>query len=62
MPTAAEGVETKEQFAICGEGCDEVQGYLFSPPRPADKAVDLIQSIATGPAKKAPARRVRSAA
>jgi EAL domain-containing protein (putative c-di-GMP-specific phosphodiesterase class I) len=38
LPTAAEGVETPEQFAIVkAEGCTEVQGYLFSTPRPASE-------------------------
>jgi len=36
IATTAEGVETKEQLALLrSEGCTEVQGYLFSPPRPA---------------------------
>ncbi len=36
ITTTAEGVETKEQFArLTSEGCDEVQGFLFSPPRSA---------------------------
>ena len=36
MTTTAEGVETKEQLAsVTAEGCNEVQGYLFSRPKPA---------------------------
>ncbi len=35
IATTAEGVETKEQLArVREEGCTEMQGYLFSPPRP----------------------------
>jgi diguanylate cyclase (GGDEF)-like protein len=38
LTTTAEGVETPEQFAIVqAEGCTEVQGYLFSTPRPASE-------------------------
>ena len=40
LHTLAEGVETEEQFAFLREiGCEKVQGYLFSPPMPSDKAV-----------------------
>jgi predicted signal transduction protein with EAL and GGDEF domain len=36
MTTIAEGVETEEQLAMVrSEGCTEMQGYLFSPPRSA---------------------------
>ena len=36
MTTTAEGVETDEQLdRISAEGCNEMQGYLFSPPLPA---------------------------
>jgi diguanylate cyclase (GGDEF)-like protein/PAS domain S-box-containing protein len=35
IATTAEGVETPEQLErLRAEGCTEVQGYLFSPPRP----------------------------
>jgi EAL domain-containing protein (putative c-di-GMP-specific phosphodiesterase class I) len=38
MSTTAEGVETEEQKAIlAGLGCAEMQGYLFSRPRPASE-------------------------
>lgn len=36
MTTTAEGVETQEQLEkIASVGCTEMQGFLFSPPRPA---------------------------
>ncbi len=44
--TTAEGVETLEQFRqLKLEGCQEVQGYLFSPPRPACEVEDLLIRI-----------------
>jgi diguanylate cyclase (GGDEF)-like protein len=44
--TTAEGVETAEQFKqLKLEGCTEVQGYLFSPPRPAADVKGLLASI-----------------
>ena len=43
IPTTAEGVETDEQLEwLRGEGCTEVQGYLFSPPRPAHEIARLL--------------------
>jgi EAL domain-containing protein (putative c-di-GMP-specific phosphodiesterase class I) len=39
MKVLAEGVETAEQLAaLRAEGCDEVQGYLFSRPVPVNEA------------------------
>ena len=52
IATTAEGVETAEQFKqLKLEGCTEVQGYLFSPPRPAAEVKGLLASI--NPAFKA---------
>jgi diguanylate cyclase (GGDEF)-like protein/PAS domain S-box-containing protein len=46
IATTAEGVETLEQFKqLKLEGCTEVQGYLFSPPRPAAEVKGLLASI-----------------
>jgi diguanylate cyclase (GGDEF)-like protein len=46
IATTAEGVETAEQFKrLKLEGCTEVQGYLFSPPRPAAEVRGLLASI-----------------
>jgi predicted signal transduction protein with EAL and GGDEF domain len=45
MSVAIEGVETKDQFAvIAGElSIDEVQGFLFSRPKPAAEVRQLLQ-------------------
>jgi EAL domain-containing protein (putative c-di-GMP-specific phosphodiesterase class I) len=44
MITTAEGVETSEQLVKArAEGCDEVQGYLVSPPRPASEVAKLLE-------------------
>jgi diguanylate cyclase (GGDEF)-like protein len=43
ISTTAEGVETIEQLALLRtEGCTEVQGYLFSPPRPAEDVESML--------------------
>ena len=46
METTAEGVETDEQLKILTSiGCIEVQGYYFSPPRPADEIAALVARL-----------------
>ncbi len=53
MATTAEGVETEEQLRLLRDlGCNEVQGYLFSRPKPAKDIVELLahQSDAIGTA------------
>jgi diguanylate cyclase (GGDEF)-like protein/PAS domain S-box-containing protein len=41
----AEGVETEEQRRwLAAEGCDEVQGYFFSRPLPANEFVELLRA------------------
>jgi diguanylate cyclase (GGDEF)-like protein len=46
MTTTAEGVETEAQLAhLKQEGCTEVQGYLFSKPRPASELASLISTL-----------------
>ncbi|SFV29904.1 diguanylate cyclase (GGDEF) domain-containing protein [Hyphomicrobium facile] len=43
MATTAEGVETEAELAqLRHEGCTEVQGYLFSKPRPAKEIHSLL--------------------
>ena len=64
LSIVAEGVETVEQLTILSSrGCDEVQGYLFSKPIPADivpRAIDerlaAILRTVIGSTRTAPRR------
>ncbi len=44
MSTVAEGVETPEQLAtVRACGCSEIQGYLFSAPRPPQQVLEALR-------------------
>ena len=46
ISTTAEGVETEQQKDLLRKlGCTEMQGYLFSPARPAAEILQLLKSV-----------------
>ncbi|WP_022852483.1 putative bifunctional diguanylate cyclase/phosphodiesterase [Thermodesulfatator atlanticus] len=46
LNVVAEGLETREQLAfITGLGVDEVQGFYFAPPMPAEEALQFLTSF-----------------
>ncbi|WP_404422440.1 EAL domain-containing protein [Thalassospira australica] len=46
LKVVAEGVETKEQLEFLREhGCDEIQGFLISEPRPANAIAKQIEQL-----------------
>jgi diguanylate cyclase (GGDEF)-like protein len=48
MSTTAEGVETLEQLSrLRAEGCNEVQGFLFSEPKPVEDIAAMLKSVST---------------
>jgi len=47
----AEGVETEEQAQLLSVlHCDQMQGYLFSPPQAKDKIESMLRAAAAGSA------------
>ncbi len=51
MTTTAEGVETQwQQERLRALGCTEMQGYLFSPPKPAAEVRKILFSQRSRPA------------
>jgi EAL domain-containing protein (putative c-di-GMP-specific phosphodiesterase class I) len=59
LKTTAEGVETDDQLRfLAQEGCDEAQGYYYSPAVPVAKLMQLLLAPPTG----APGKLVASGA
>jgi EAL domain-containing protein (putative c-di-GMP-specific phosphodiesterase class I) len=57
LTVVAEGVETNEQLQMLQVmGCDEIQGFIASPPVPADAALKMLG----GPPFFAPLAEIRS--
>jgi EAL domain-containing protein (putative c-di-GMP-specific phosphodiesterase class I) len=51
MTTTAEGVETeRQQELLRGLGCTEMQGYLFSAPKPAEEVRKILRAHRSRPA------------
>ena len=45
LEVVAEGVETEEDLTfLCNHNCDAIQGYLFSPPVPADQFQEMLRT------------------
>jgi EAL domain-containing protein (putative c-di-GMP-specific phosphodiesterase class I) len=62
LEVIAEGVETEAQARfLMGAGCEQAQGYYFSPPVPALKATELLKAGRVEPAS-GPLRRLASSA
>jgi len=49
LPVVAEGVETAEQMEMLeAEGCTDMQGFLFSRPRPAGDLAKMLVEVRNG--------------
>jgi EAL domain-containing protein (putative c-di-GMP-specific phosphodiesterase class I) len=54
ITTTAEGVETVDQLDwLRAEGCNEVQGFLFSAARPAAEIQELLKNFGRRASKAA---------
>jgi diguanylate cyclase (GGDEF)-like protein len=61
MATTAEGVETSDQLAyLQREGCQEVQGFYFSPAVPVGDLAPMLHAGAVSATDRPPAPRARS--
>src|SRR5207244_3954952 len=64
ITTTAEGVETETQRQLLRAlGCSEMQGYLFSAPKPAADVLQSLLAHRQGPraATRAPSRKRKPA-
>jgi len=53
LEVVAEGVETEQQLDFLrSRDCDSFQGYLFSPPVPADQFAQIVRAHALAPLRK----------